>query len=113
MLWAIWNGDELQNMWHGALYPISWIMGPIMMYIWVWVSNNLIHNQFLAIIADGYIEQTKVGFHDWLEKDIKDPEEANLIEEDSDEEEEVEHSEEFLNNVKRSKLIKSDAKFDQ
>jgi hypothetical protein len=73
MLWANWNGDELQNMWHNNLYAIKVIMGPFVLYCWIWLSNNLIQNSFLAIIADGYIEQTKVGMFDWLEDGINDP----------------------------------------
>jgi hypothetical protein len=58
-----------------------------MLYTWIWFSNNIIHNSFLAIIADGYIEQTKVGMFDWLETDVTDPEAASIIHGESDEEE--------------------------
>lgn len=57
MMWANYNGDELQNM-HMAFLPEYALICPIMLYFWIFVSNDLIHSVFLALIEDGFVEQS-------------------------------------------------------
>jgi hypothetical protein len=38
MLWSMWNGDEVQNLYH-ALSPVSIVLGPLMLYFWILFSN--------------------------------------------------------------------------
>ena len=112
MLWAMWNGDELQNMYH-ALSPIKVIMGPVMLYVWVWVSNNLIQNAFLAIVADGYVEQSQTGMFSWLMDDLDDPDDKaaqDLLASDSDEPENT--CEDFIQKVKKRQLLRTEALYD-
>lgn len=71
MIWALWNGDECQNMYY-ALIPQFSLWAIFYMCLWIWFANQLIHNQFLAVIEEGYVEQTKVEIFDWLEKDFQD-----------------------------------------
>lgn len=55
MLWATWNGDELQNVYH-FLLPLNYFMTVIFTYSWVWFSNNMVHNAYLAMLEDGYVK---------------------------------------------------------
>lgn len=73
MLWANWNGDELQNIFHN-LTEISVLVGSVTVFCWIWLANNLINNAFLAITADGYIKQRRSGMYSWLKNDLVDPE---------------------------------------
>lgn len=54
MLWANWNGDELQNM-HLAFSPEYPLICFFVLYFWIWYSNNIITAMFLSIIEDGYV----------------------------------------------------------
>jgi len=77
-------------------------MGPVMLYVWVWVSNNLIQNAFLAIVADGYVEQSQTGMFSWLMDDLDDPDDKaaqDLLASDSDEPENT--CEDFIQKVKK------------
>lgn len=56
MLWALWNGDEIQNVYY-YLAPINYFVTFLFCYTWVWFSNNMVHNAFLALLEDGYTMQ--------------------------------------------------------
>jgi len=110
MLWANWNGDELQNMYH-AIFPISIMVGPVFLYAWIWFSNNMIHNAFLAMVEDGYVLQSKKGMFSWLTDELEDPDKNNAIFGESDDEPEL-SCEQFIKTIKKTELIQSDMLYD-
>lgn len=68
-----------------ALTPLSLFVGPFFLYMWIWFSNNCIHNAFLAMVEDGYILQSRESTFSWLTDDLKDPDENKIIgDDDSD-----------------------------
>lgn len=97
MLWALWNGDEPQNMYH-YLTPISALMGPIFCYAWIWFSNNCIQNAFLAMVEDGYVRASRTSMFAWIKNDLQDPDQ-NKVAYDSDDEPML-TSEQFLESIK-------------
>ena len=81
MLWANWQGDELQNIYH-ALAPISLIGATLYCYSWLWFSGNMLHNAFLAAVEDGYVKKAKESMFNWITNDLYDPDQENKIMDD-------------------------------
>jgi len=79
-------------------------MGPFILYLWIWFSNNCIHNAFLAIVGDGYALQSKETQFSWLTDDLKDPDVNRIIGEDSDEEIEF-TCDQFIKSLKKTEHI--------
>ena len=87
MLWAIMNGDELQNIYYYTK-SVNFISAFIFCYAWVWFGNNYITPFFLAINEDGFIAQKRHMRYNWLENSLEDPGNKNLmVEEGSDSDE--------------------------
>ena len=108
----MWQGDELQNMYQ-VVTPLKTLMGPVILYGWIWLSANLIHNAFLAIVAQGYLDQKKSGMFSWLKNDLDDPDEElsrELL--DSDEDVPETQCEEFLSKVRKRQLLRTEALYD-
>jgi hypothetical protein len=55
---------------HVAFHPEYPLVCFVLLYLWVWYSNNVITALFLSVIEDGYVEQSEKEMYDWLEKDI-------------------------------------------
>lgn len=72
MLWSLMNGDEVQNIYH-ALIPISLFGATVVLYTWVFMSNNWLGNFFLAITEDGYIYSKRMPLNRWIKEDVEDP----------------------------------------
>lgn len=107
MLWAIMNGDELQNIF---LYTkvVNFLTALIFCYCWVWFGNNFITPFFLAINEDGYLAQKRQLRYQWLENTLDDPgaKNAMLDEANEDEEEQPEHSmDKFLKRMRDTQFI--------
>jgi len=111
MLWAIWNGDEVQNIYHN-LVPLNLVMGAFFCYAWTWFSNNCITNAFLAMIEDGYVKQSREGNFRWIRDEFQDPEEEGMIRGESDEEKPEETSEAFIRSIKKTQLIYTEALYE-
>lgn len=77
MLWSTSNGDEVQNVYHN-LTGMSFLMGAIFCYGWIFFSNNCITPSFLALSEDGYIKQSKTEKFSWLSDNLIDPVDQNL-----------------------------------
>ena len=75
-------------------------MSPLLLYLWIWFSNNCIHNAFLAVVEDGYILQSQVSTFSWLTDDLQDPDNNKIIGADEDSEPEL-TSEQFINNIRK------------
>ena len=95
MLWANWQGDELQNIYH-ALTPISFLGATVFAYSWIWFSNNFVHNAFLAMVEDGYVKKSKEGIFSWITNDFNDPDQNKVIYDLDDDDQAENSTEQFL-----------------
>jgi len=105
MLWATWNGDELQNLYHN-LTPINFLGALVFCWSWIWFSNNMIHNAFLAMVEDGYVKQEKVEKFGWLKNELhEDPIDRGAIDEHMEEDGPQMTCEDFIERLKKTQLI--------
>jgi hypothetical protein len=105
MLWATWNGDELQNLYHN-LTPINFLGAFVFCWSWIWFSNNMIHNAFLAMVEDGYVKQEKVEKFGWLKNELhEDPIDRGVIDEHAEEDGPQMTCEDFIERLKQTQLI--------
>lgn len=88
MLWALMNGDELQNIYY-VTKSVSFLSAFVFCYAWIWFGNNYITPFFLAVNEDGYIEQKRHLRYNWLENSLDDPGNKNLMIEDGSEDEDA------------------------
>lgn len=110
MLWAIMNGDEVQNIFYYTKM-IHFLTAIIFCYGWVWFSNNFITPFFLAINEDGYIGQKRHLRYNWLENTLEDPGAKNIVVEEANEDQEElpEHSiDKFLKRMRDTQFIQLD-----
>lgn len=55
MLWAMMNGDDLQNVGHNLQnLGVPKFIVILLCTLWIWIGTNVIMNVFLAITEDGY-----------------------------------------------------------
>jgi hypothetical protein len=85
-LWALSNGDEVQNIYHALIGP-RLILGSLFCYVWVFFTNNGIMPLLLALSEDGFIKQAKDPKFSWLSDDLTDPVGDTLVNEPEAEEE--------------------------
>jgi len=53
--------------------PINYFVTAVFTYSWIWFSNNMVHNAYLALLEDGYVKQGKSSKFSWLRDDLEDP----------------------------------------
>ena len=45
----------------------------MLLYVWIFLSNNWLTNFFLALSEDGYIYSKRMPLNRWIKEDIDDP----------------------------------------